>query len=117
MRTLIKCPINSQKTKFTYVEIVDGYNCCLTEPEAFNLVDVGSAEIVDYDLSALDVIKKIDGERSWRDSELRKVDVEIRDAEDLAGNFNALEWRAYAILLRNWPSHPDFPDSTKRPIK
>jgi len=54
-------------------------------------------------------------ERQWRNSELAKVDIEIRIAEDDSGAFNALTWRAYAKLLRAWPEHSDFPDSTKRP--
>jgi len=57
-----------------------------------------------------------DAERLWRDDELKRVDIEIRKVEDPLEAFNALAWRRYAVLLRDWPIFDDFPDSTKRPV-
>lgn len=59
--------------------------------------------------------KKSDEERAWRDCELCIADIEINRSEDIAGSFNAADWRSYRELLRGWPSNVDFPDSTKRP--
>ena len=55
-------------------------------------------------------------ERIWRDSELRRADIEVFKAEDLAGAFDAEGWRIYRKDLRVWPDSVDFPDSTKRPV-
>ncbi len=55
-------------------------------------------------------------ERGWRDSELRRADIEISKAEDTVGAFDAATWRAYRITLRDWPANPAFPDPASRPI-
>lgn len=54
-------------------------------------------------------------ERSWRDNELRRADIEINKVEDIAGTFGAATWRAHRINLRDWPADPAFPDSALRP--
>lgn len=54
-------------------------------------------------------------ERGWRNVELVRVDIEIRKAEDLLEAFDAVTWRRYAVLLRDWPENLNFPDQAHRP--
>ena len=54
-------------------------------------------------------------ERSWRDAELFRADIEINKSEDALGAFDAETWRAYRQALRDWPADPNFPDSDFRP--
>ena len=54
--------------------------------------------------------------RDWRDSELRRADIEISKAEDTAGIFDAVTWRDYRMVLRDWPADPAFPDPASRPV-
>lgn len=53
-------------------------------------------------------------ERSWRDSELLKADIEVNKAADTASAGEAA-WRRYREALRHWPQSPDFPDVDRRP--
>ncbi len=55
-------------------------------------------------------------ERSWRDAELRRADIEINKDEDAAGVFDAVPWRTYRAELRDWPADPTFPDPAYRPV-
>ena len=55
-------------------------------------------------------------ERTWRDAELKRADIEISKAEDTVGVFDAETWRSYRIALRDWPESVDFPDTSKRPV-
>ena len=54
--------------------------------------------------------------RAWRDGELKRADIEISKAEDTAGMFDAVTWRDYRMVLRDWPADPLFPDPASRPI-
>lgn len=54
-------------------------------------------------------------ERSWRDSELKRADVELLKAEDDDGVGTPQQWRAYRKALRAWPEHADFPQKKSRP--
>ena len=57
-------------------------------------------------------------ERSWRNSELNRADIELYKVQDsdpkAKGSVSA--WREYRKSLRQWPEHQDFPDNSKRPI-
>ncbi len=117
MKTLIKVSVNSSNTKFVYIEIVDGENVPYSEEDGDALIFSGDATSIDYEGSVLETLKKEDTERAWRDSELVVSDIEIYKAEDDLGAFDATDWRDYRKALRDWPTNPDFPDSTKRPIK
>lgn len=54
-------------------------------------------------------------ERRWRDSELKRADVELLKAEDDDGVGTPKEWRAYRKALRAWPENKDFPKMKFRP--
>ena len=58
-------------------------------------------------------------ERTWRNGELVVADVELLKAEDADPTAVGIpaEWRQYRVQLRSWPESPDFPDSTKRPVR
>lgn len=60
--------------------------------------------------------KLVEEERTWRNIELERADVELNKVQDGMGIGTVTQWRAYRCELRDWPEHPDFPDSTKRPI-
>jgi hypothetical protein len=67
------------------------------------------ATITPYDVAGGLVEDKIASERSWRDSELRAMDIEVRKAwQDEA---LALSINTYCELLRGWPSTTDFPET------
>ena len=55
-------------------------------------------------------------ERGWRDSELVRADIELLKVQDGVGTGTVAAWRSYRIQLRDWPTSPDFPDATKRPV-
>ena len=65
-----------------------------------------------YQDPTLEQIEK--AERAWRNSELRRADIEIFKINDVGGDESA--WRTYRIALRDWPSDVNFPDSTNRPV-
>jgi hypothetical protein len=49
--------------------------------------------------------------RAWRDTELDRADIQINIIEDSSMMVGAATvWRAYRVLLRNWPATPDFPE-------
>ncbi len=54
-------------------------------------------------------------ERSWRDSELVKMDIAFRIATDRKQDTESIS--KYAEELRSWPEDPKFPDSKYRPEK
>lgn len=57
-------------------------------------------------------------ERSWRDSELIRADIElckVQDSDPKAVGTVA-GWREYRKALRAWPEHESFPDSAQRPV-
>lgn len=55
-------------------------------------------------------------ERSWRNGELDRADIELNKVQDGMGVGTVAAWREYRCALRDWPSNPNFPDSTKRPV-
>jgi hypothetical protein len=72
-------------------------------------VIANEATITPYDKAAGLLEDKIASERSWRDSELRAMDIEIRKAwQDEA---LTLSINTYSELLREWPSTDDFPET------
>ena len=77
---------------------------------------IASSTVIEYVDSQACKDKLGGEERVWRDIELSKADIEINKAEDVAGVFDATDWRDYRQALRDWPEHVDFPDQTKRPI-
>jgi len=52
-------------------------------------------------------------ERIWRDEELRLSDVDLIRAMEAGTSLDAL--KLYRQELRDWPSHADFLDPSKRP--
>ena len=54
-------------------------------------------------------------ERAWRDGELTKADIELYLVQDGRGQGTVKNWRDFRNLLRDWPEHNEFPDSTYRP--
>jgi len=78
-------------------------------------VAAGRAEITPFDSEAEALKSAAVEERQWRNGELQRADIEVFKAEDVAGAFNAEDWRAYRQALRVWPNSPDFPDPSKRP--
>lgn len=55
-------------------------------------------------------------ERSWRDGELARADIELNKVQDGMGIGTVASWREYRCLLRDWPEHASFPDSSFRPV-
>lgn len=55
-------------------------------------------------------------ERAWRDSELYRADIELNKVQDGMGAGSVASWREYRCLLRDWPEHASFPDSSFRPV-
>lgn len=53
----------------------------------------------------------INSERSWRDAELSKTDIDIYKLED--AGLDATAYRAYRIALRDYPQQPDFPNGAR----
>jgi len=50
-------------------------------------------------------------ERSWRDAELAKTDIDIYKLED--AGLDATAYRAYRMALRDYPQQSDFPNGTR----
>lgn len=55
-------------------------------------------------------------EKSWRDSELARADIELNKVQDGVGTGTVAEWRKYRIALRDWPESPNFPELGSRPV-
>ena len=57
-------------------------------------------------------------ERSWRDSELIRADIELYKVQDSDPKAvgTVTQWREYRKALRAWPEHKDFPNKEKRPV-
>lgn len=56
--------------------------------------------------------------RAWRDSELRRADIEInkiQDSSSTKGSKKLCDWRKYRCNLRDWPASAGFPLDTSRP--
>ncbi|MNQ04615.1 hypothetical protein D3C85_173330 [compost metagenome] len=56
-------------------------------------------------------------ERIWRDSELRRADVELNKVQDSdpKSTGSVSDWRLYRKALRAYPEHPEFPSRAARP--
>ncbi len=72
------------------------------------------SELVIPDYAAMALERTINSERSWRDLELRRADIELYIIQD-GGSGTVGEWRSYRNDLRNWPEDVLFPDSGSRP--
>lgn len=114
MKTLII--VNTDDSNVAYIERLNGENISYDSITGDELISSGNAHSILYEGSVLETEKNSDTERAWRNEQLSIADIEIFKAEDLAGSFNALDWRAYRKDLRNWPINVDFPDKTKRPV-
>lgn len=55
-------------------------------------------------------------ERSWRNSELARSDIEINKIQDGSIKGSVTKWREYRKSLRVWPDSADFPNEKSRPI-
>jgi len=59
-------------------------------------------------------------ERSWRDAELSRADIELYKIQDSdpksMGSDSDAQWREYRKALRVWPEHKDFPNKKLRPV-
>jgi hypothetical protein len=75
-----------------------------------DMVTNGEAEIVPYEAPDL----RPSEERSWRDQELARSDIELYKIQD-GGVGTVGTWRTYRVALRDLPNHVDFPLSTARP--
>ena len=84
--------------------------------QAMEEVANGEAEIIEFDHDAKAQEDAIDAERSWRNSELARADIELNKVQDGGGTGTVGDWRDYRNELRDWPEHANFPDSTKRPV-
>ncbi len=60
--------------------------------------------------------KQASAEREWRNSEIAQADIELLKVQDGVGVGTEAAWREYRCALRDWPTNPNFPDSTKRPV-
>lgn len=55
-------------------------------------------------------------ERSWRNNELNRADIELNKVQDGMGVGSVASWREYRCALRRWPEHEKFPDINFRPV-
>lgn len=56
-------------------------------------------------------------ERSWRNIELHRADIELYKVQDSdpKSKGSVSEWREYRKALRSWPENPNFPNKEFRP--
>lgn len=55
-------------------------------------------------------------EKSWRDLELSRADIELNKVQDGVGIGTVAQWRSYRTALRDWPKHDRFPQEDFRPV-
>lgn len=67
------------------------------------------AEVVAEYSEHLKHAEKVKEERSWRDTELARADIELAKAQDGMGTKTVSEWRAYRCRLRRYPESVGFP--------
>lgn len=96
----------------------DTYNTIRTGLSVGKVVTVnhkGVPSVVDYKPNKTDLIAI---EKSWRDSELFRADVELNKVQDGDNGTvgTVTEWRKYRKELRAWPENPSFPSKVARPI-
>jgi hypothetical protein len=78
---------------------------------ALEEVAAGEAEIIPFDKASAATKEAESEARGWRDGELAKADIEINKLDDEDGNSS--DYRAYRIVLREWPDTAQFPNGTK----
>jgi hypothetical protein len=66
----------------------------------------------------LDLVDKVIRERSWRNNELARSDIELYKVQDAdpSATGSVSQWRDYRKSLRDWPANPKFPSKESRPI-
>lgn len=57
-----------------------------------------------------------ESERSWRNSELARADIELNKSQDGDGVGTVKAWREYRKSLRAWPETKGFPFREFRPV-
>jgi len=84
-----------------------------TPDDNFAFVDGNRVDITQAIRDSQIVEEKKNAERSWRDSELNKTDLEIVQAlaGELGRNLNAI--KTYRQALRDYPQQQDFPNGTR----
>lgn len=71
----------------------------------------------EYLSTTLPVVEDNSSERTWRDLELNRSDVQISKIQDgVTGLGTVTEWRKYRVKLRSWPESDDFPNIEHRPV-
>lgn len=57
-------------------------------------------------------------ERSWRNQELQRADIELYKVQDSdpSSTASVADWRTYRKFLRAWPEDSNFPNTTFRPL-
>ena len=84
--------------------------------EVFKILEESGIKVDQLSDSGTELQVTVFLERSWRDSELSRADVELIKAEDDDGVGTPQEWRAYRKALRAWPKDSNFPNSEFRPV-
>jgi len=79
-------------------------------------VKAGEATIKKFNHTAKARADKIVAERTWRDAELARSDIELNKVQDGRGSGLVSDWRQYRNELRDWPNHFDFPEAHSRPV-
>ena len=78
-------------------------------------VEAGEAEIIPFDFEAKAVEDLKASERSWRNEELNRADIELNKVQDGMGINSVSAWRSYRNALRDYPAQQDFPNG-ERPV-
>ncbi len=99
----------------TFVYIFQGKNHTDTSPEYFANIGMSDEQIESVlQQQQFEENKTTAHEREWRDNELARADEELGKIQDGAAG-TVGEWRDYRNLLRDLPTHADFPNSSARP--
>jgi hypothetical protein len=77
----------------------------------------GKAKIQSFDKAAGLLEDKKASERSWRNSELARADIELNKVQDGEGNGLVSDWRKYRTELRDYPKTTNFPNGARPSIK
>lgn len=95
----------------------------LTKEEYNNLLSeqsLGRRIVNDSDVVVSKLVNKdlVNIERSWRDAELQRSDIELNKVQDSDPKaFGVVaDWRVYRKQLRAWPEHQEFPNKQFRPV-
>lgn len=95
----------------------DEHKQLLSELALNKMIVIVNGKISTVDNTSLKISENCALERIWRDSELKRCDVEIFKLQDSDPNkFGTIEvWRTYRKLLRAWPENDNFPNKNCRP--